>query len=589
MTHEDTDLRGLTSLLGSLDGKGYGAYKRLGGRWSFLRFTLHVDHVQGDPYATPTRLRALVPADVASFPEDLFRNRSRATGTASHLARCFGVAASDASTRAGSGKSGLLTIDAPGQAVLETTALRLGSDGSIEVRFQVGLPARGRRILGSRAVEILTQRVPDLVEGTCLASAHDPEVLRRHADANEDADALRTQVVERGWVSFVADGSHLPRRSGIDDRPLGTEQTVLFESPPTLRETLSAPNAGTVPGMAIRRGVTTITGGGYHGKSTLLAAVAAGVHNHRPGDGRERVVTDPGAVRIRAEDGRSVVGVDISGFIGPLPGGADTTDFSTPNASGSTSQAAATAEALEVGASALLIDEDTAATNFMVRDRRMQSLVPREAEPITPFIDRVRELWTRHGVSTILVIGGSGDYLEVSDTVIGLRDFEARDWTERAGEVVREHPTGRATEEATPLALPTPRRLLARSIDPSRGRRAIRTRSRGIHTLEFGESTIDLSALEQLVAPGQTRAIGLALVLLRDHLSRGSGHLSDALDAVESTLRTEGLDALSDRVPGDLAEFRRFELAAAVNRLRALEATPAPSPLPTDPNDGNFS
>ncbi len=565
------DQQRMTTLLDSLDGKGYGAYKRLKGEWSFPRFSLFVDYVQGDPYAAPSRLRAMIPPEVAALPADLFRTRPRAIGTASFMARRFADRAVDLSAGTGSGNSGRIRIEAPGQAVFETTALQLHPDGGVEIRFGVGLPAGGRRIRARAAIELLTERVPRAIDESGLSTAYELAELRLHAETNEDADALRDQLRDHRWVGFVADGSILPRRSGIDDRPLDTGDAVPFESPPALRAELDTPNRGRVSGMAIPRGVTLIAGGGYHGKSTLLRAIATGVHNHRPGDGRERVVTDPAAVKVRAEDGRSVAGVDISPFIGPLPGGADTTALSTPNASGSTSQAAAIAEALEVGATALLIDEDTAATNLMIRDRRMQALVPRDSEPITPLIDHVRGLTERLDVSVILVIGGSGDYLEVADTVIGMRHFRAADWSLRAREVVESHPTGRVPESSGPLSRPAARLPHARSIDPSRGRRSVRIRCRETDAIEFGETTIDLRGVDPLPARSQTRAIGLALVLVRDHLEQGATSLPEALDRVEAAIRTDGLDTLSDRRPGDLSAFRRFELAAALNRLRTLE------------------
>ena len=150
------------------------------------------------------------------------------------------------------------------------------------------------------------------------------------------------------------------------------------------------------------QGITLIVGGGFHGKSTLLNALEAGVYNHKPNDGRELVITDPDVVKIRAEDGRSVSGVDISPFINNLPFGQETTQFSTENASGSTSQAANIMEALECEELLrMLVDEDTAATNFMIRDQRMQQLIAKDKEPITPFIDRVRQLYNEHNVSTI--------------------------------------------------------------------------------------------------------------------------------------------------------------------------------------------
>jgi predicted ABC-class ATPase len=417
---------------------------------------------------------------------------------------------------------------------------------------------------------MLLSAVPDLVHRNLCAEAHDLQEMERWAATTEDADAIRAALPDAGLVAFVGDGSSLPRRTGVDDRPLEGSEVVLFTSPESLRVELETPNAGRVTGMGVRRGVTLIVGGGFHGKSTLLRALEFGVYNHRPGDGRERVVTVPDAVKVRAEDGRSVAGVDISGFIDNLPLAQDTRAFSTPNASGSTSQAAAIVEALEAGAGALLVDEDTSATNFMIRDRRMQELVPKEGEPITPFIDRVRELFKAHGISSLLVLGGSGDYLDVADTVIVLREYRAEEITARARAVAESHPTGRASEEAPPFVRPAPRTPDPASVDPRRGRRDVSVKVPDPRKLLFGEEEVDLSAVEQLVARGQVTAVGQALALARRDLMRAGATVPDVLAAVEDVVAKHGLDALDARRPGDLAGFRRFELAAALNRLRSL-------------------
>lgn len=567
-THDD-----LTRLLSRIDGRGYKAYKEIKGNWAFPDFALFIDHVQGDPYAAPSRVRVRVPGAVTGLSEEVCRPASRALGTACLLARRFdGVARREASRR-GSGKSGQIRIEHPGQQVIPNTAVRVEGDGTVEARFRMGLPARGRKVLGRQASELLVDDVGAIVEHSLVARAYEPEELRLHAETNEDADALRDGLADRNLVAFVADGARLPRRSGVDDRPLEGDDVVPFRSPEELRVTVDLPNAGEVTGMGIPRGVTLVVGGGYHGKSTLLRALELGVYNHRPGDGRERVVTDPGAVKIRAEDGRAVSAVDISPFIGTLPGGLDTRTFSTPNASGSTSQAAAIVEALEAGASALLVDEDTAATNFMIRDRRMQVLVPRHREPITPFIDRVRELHERLDVSSILVLGGSGDYLDVADTVIAMNEYVPADVTTRAREVAEAHPTGREPEVPGPLSDPPARRPRKGSVDPSRGRRDVSIKVRGEETILFGTEEIDLSAVEQLVSWGQTRAVSEGILLARKRFMDGGRTVPEILDAVMDVLDSEGLDALGYGHDGDLVRFRRYELAAALNRLRTLEVS----------------
>jgi predicted ABC-class ATPase len=323
--------------------------------------------------------------------------------------------------------------------------------------------------------------------------------------------------------------------------------------------------------MGIPEGVTLIVGGGYHGKSTLLKALERGVYNHRPGDGRERAVSHPATVKIRAEDGRSIQGVNISPFIRDLPNGQDTKSFQTPNASGSTSQAANIIEAVEAGARTLLVDEDTAATNFMIRDRRMQALVPREKEPITPFVDRIRELHRVHRVSSILVLGGSGDYLDVADTVVAMEDYRPQEVTSEARDVARSLPTGRHPETGDPLVPLSPRIPDPSSLDPRRGRREESLKVLGTRGLIIGREELELSSVEQIVSWAQLRAIGQALLLARREYMNGARSMAEILDLVEARINSQGLDVLDPRKTGNLATFRRFELAAALNRVRTLK------------------
>jgi predicted ABC-class ATPase len=458
----------------------------------------------------------------------------------------------------------------PGQLVLRTTALRVDRKGAVEARFTVGLPARGRRIDASAAIRLLTDDVPSVVRSTLFAAALDLDTVERHAAAAEDAAALRAALEPNGLIAFVADDARLPRRSGVDDRPLEGREVVAFRAPESLRRTITLPNAGPVTGMGVPPGVTLIVGGGFHGKSTLLRALQDGVWDHRPGDGRELVATRTDAVKIRAEDGRAIAGVDISGFIDGLPLGRSTDAFTTPNASGSTSQAAAIVEALEAGARVLLVDEDTSATNFMIRDRRMQELVPPAGEPITPFVDRARELHDEHGVSTILVVGGSGDYLDAADLVIRMTEYRPTDVTAHAARVAADHPTGRRSEASRPFGRPTARYIDRSCLDPSRGRRARYVRTPDDRTLIFGRDTVDLASVEQLVLRGQIRTVGEALAWIASRLDPEVTGVADILTAVERTLEEEGPDGVADRVVGDLAAVRRYEIAAALNRLRSL-------------------
>ncbi|MFW6070734.1 MAG: ABC-ATPase domain-containing protein [bacterium] len=556
--------------LHQIDGRGYKAYKSIAGQYDYHRFTLIVDYVQGDPYASPSRLRVRVPQQHAGYPPQTYDNHSRRVGLESYLAIAFHHACRDESARRGSGKSGLIAIDAPAQQLIERTALQVTPD-YVEARFVVGLPARGRKVLGRQAAEMLGDALPHIVAQSLFYENNDAALLQRYVETNEDADALRAQLAARNLIAFVADDSILPRRSGVDDRPLTGPHVVLFRSPDSLRVSFDLPNAGRVSGMGLPAGVTLIVGGGFHGKSTLLNALERGVYNHRPGDGRERVVADPAAVKIRAEDGRRVAGVDISPFIDNLPFGQDTRAFSSDNASGSTSQAANIVEALALGAQVLLIDEDTAATNFMIRDRRMQALIAREKEPITPFVDRVQQLHRQRGVSTVLVIGGSGDYFDVADHVIAMDTYVPRDVTTEAQAIAQTVGGDRRREGSDTVGDIRPRAPIPASIDPGKGRRRVRVRTHGRHTIQFGTESIDLSAIEQLVDGSQTRAIAEALVHAWDHYIDGQRTVAQVIDRVMADVENEGLDTLSPFLRGDLAAFRRFELAAALNRLRTLE------------------
>ncbi len=556
----------LRTRIARLDGRGYKAYKSLRGAYAFPRFTLYLDHIQGDPFAAPTAARVIIPQAQAGFPRHLTEHPARQVGLAHYLAERFAAAARGVSRSRGTGHSGQIRMAPVGQQMLRRTAV-LVSPQAIEARFTVGLPAAGRRILAREAIQLLLDDVPRVVAQSLFYAAIDPAQAQAYAFTAEDAEALRALLEPKGWVAFLAEGSLLPRRSGVDDRPLpdGVPLTV----PPTLRAEVTLPHAGRVVGLAIPQGVTLIVGGGFHGKSTLLRALEYGIYNHKPGDGRERVVSHPHTVKIRAEDGRYVAGVDISGFINHLPGGRTTACFHTENASGSTSQAAAIMEALELGARVLLIDEDTAATNFMIRDRRMQALVHKAKEPITPFIDRVRELYTERGVSTVLVIGGSGDYLDVADTVLWMDAYHPRDATAEARAVAARFPTGRQPEAQGPL--PRPRRVpLPGSVDAAKGRREVVVKVHGPRSLQVGRATIDLSAVSQLVEPAQARAIGLALAYAATRYFDGRRSLAEVAQRLMADLEAQGLDALAP-TPwpwGDLAEFRALEWAAAFNRLR---------------------
>ncbi|TFG93599.1 MAG: ATPase, partial [Myxococcales bacterium] len=443
--------------------------------------------------------------------------------------------------------------------------------------------AAGRRILGREAARLLCEELPRLALHSLCWGQLPGDELRRFVASVENQEDLRARLGAVGLVAFVGDGSILPRESGASDAPMATQDAKPFRSPASLRVEVDVlhPDEGPTgtgarwKGMGIPEGVTLVVGGGYHGKSTLLRAIERCVFSHVPGDGRERVVSAQGLVKVQAEDGRRVERVDIRAFVGALPGGRETDAFSSDDASGSTSQAASIAEAVEAGATGLLLDEDTSATNLLVRDARMQALVAKRDEPITPFVERVRELHGRLGVSTLLVMGGSGDYLEMADHVIAMRCFEAFEVTAEARAIAADFPTGRRCEAAEPLAAPLARAPLAASFDASRGRRDVRIDARGRDTLLFGRAEIDLRGVPQIVDASQTRAIGYAILRVACGLEQQETSLRELLGILDAELAIEGLDDLDPlhrpgTHPGELARPRALEIAAAINRLRTL-------------------
>lgn len=559
----------LKGILNRIDGRGYKAYKEIEGKYDCEGYILLVDHVQGDPFASPSRVRVQVPQRIASFPRDTRRNKSREVALRDFLTRRF----LEASRRfckgnRGTGKSGLISIDHPRQEILERTSAFV-TEEYVEARFMMGLPAFGRRIAGRHAEAMFFQELPRIVQASLTYKSLSEKALHEHIETSEDADFLRDQLDHLGLVAFVVDGGILPRASGVDPRPLIEGRVVTFESPETLRVEVGLPNRGTITGMGIPKGVTLIVGGGYHGKSTLLRALELGIYDHIPGDGREFVVTNPYTVKIRAEDGRYIKKVDISPFITNLPFGLGTQAFSTEDASGSTSQAANIIEALEVGAKVLLIDEDTSATNFMIRDQRMQELVSKDKEPITPFIDKIRQLYQDLGVSSILAIGGSGDYFDVADLVICMVEYKPYDLTVEARGIAEKHKVGRIPEGGESFGRITERIPLAHSFDPSKGRREVKISSKGLQSIVFGTHTIDLGAVEQLVDISQTRAIGDAIYYATKFMD-GKRTLEEIIKAVLKGTMEKGLDVLGHGPAGSYAEFRGLEFAAAINRLRTL-------------------
>ncbi|WP_368274713.1 ABC-ATPase domain-containing protein [Enterocloster lavalensis] len=452
---QSADLR---RLLESIDRKSYPAYKSAQGIYAFESYTLSIDHVQGDPFASPSKVSITVPHARAGYPGAYFDTPWKKTALEDYLVRQFGREIAQFNFKAkGSGKSGLIAISSPGPEILSRTACEITKTG-ITARFEVGFPAFGRTINSGELIKILFEFLPRCVKSVFFHASRNPKEVKAVAELAEDQQFIREELKRRGLVAFVADGAVLPRESGVSSRPM--KGGVAFSSPESLRVEMELPHRGRITGMGIKEGITLIVGGGYHGKSTLLKALELGVYNHVAGDGREYVITDDTALKLRAEDGRSINNVDISLFINDLPNKKDTRRFSTPDASGSTSQAAGVIEGWEAGSRVFLIDEDTSATNFMLRDELMQHIISRDKEPITPFIERARDLFVKAGISTVLVAGSSGAYFYIADTIIQMDCYVPLDITEKTKKACAEY--GEDPTKAAPgFSLPAPGRKLA--------------------------------------------------------------------------------------------------------------------------------
>lgn len=558
----------LQALLRRIDHKGYPAYKDTKGRYQFSEYIVSIDHVQGDPFASPSKVSIIVPGKQAGFAASLYDTKEKRIALEDVLLRKFSTQVRRVSfTAKGSGKSGMMSVSSPGQEVLERSALVIDpANGDLIVRMEIGFPANGRTINAGELEKILFRILPECIRQSLYQKAYKPGYLKAATDLAEDQLYIREQLSKLGYVAFVANGAVLPRKSGISSLPM--QDAVPFVSPASMELTLELPHHGTITGMGIQKGVTLIVGGGYHGKSTLLKALELGVYNHVAGDGREYVITDASAMKLRAEDGRGISHVDISMFIHNLPNGKDTTAFSTEDASGSTSQATSTVEAIEMGAKVFLIDEDTSATNFMIRDELMQRVVAREVEPIIPFIDRVRELYEVDGISTILVAGSSGSYFHKADCVIQMKQYAPVEITELAKQEAEHFPLKLETLPAA--ATEGTSRIVMQDTAFAKDNR-IKIKTMGLDGFSVNRSDVDLRYVEQLVDPEQVTALAHILKYLKLHVFDGRKSVCEAVEALYDNMEHGGFSAFAEGlVPGNLSMPRKQEMYAMLNRCRDL-------------------
>ncbi len=556
----------LRNILERIDHKGYPAYKDTAGAYQFRGYVLSIDHVQGDPFASPSDVSIHISGRTAAFPVEYYELPYRRIALQDLLTRSFGREAGKFSFQAkGSGRSGLISVSHCGQVIIERSACRILPEGGVVFRLHIGFPANGRTINARELIKILFDYLPQCVEKSLYSRSYPPKRLQEVMDLADDQHFIREELVRQGLTAFVADGSILPRESGVSSRPM--KGGIPFESPESLAVTMMLPHAGAKRGMGIPAGITMIAGGGYHGKSTLLKALELGIYDHIAGDGREYVITDQTAVKLRAEDGRSITGVDISLFIRNLPNGRDTTSFTTEDASGSTSQAANVVEAMEAGSRVFLIDEDTSATNFMIRDELMQRVIHRDSEPIIPFIDRVEQLYQSFGISTILVAGSCGSYFQKADCIIQMKQYQPIDITEMAKtEAERFLGTSEYTAGADRPSFLRHVRCTQRLGD------RVKIKTMGLDGVSIDKETIDLRYVEQLADAEQVAMLGTIMKYAISNLIDGHRTMTEIVDQIMKALEQKGMEGVygGRYQPAGYAMPRRQEIAACINRYRKL-------------------
>lgn len=556
----------LRQQLSSINRKSYPAYKSLKGVYRFPDYLLSIDHVQGDPFASPSHVSLYLPKQKGAFPEFCFRSLVTRIALQDLLTRKFEEQISAYSFRAkGSGKSGLISITRCGQEVLERTACEI-NDKEIIIRFTVGFPANGRTINAPELEKILFDFLPICVRKSLYYKNLPEGIVEQAVFLAEDQEYIRQELSKRNLAAFVADRSILPRQSGVSQKPM--KNSIPFLSPESLRIEMNLPHKGRIQGMGIPKGITLIAGGGYHGKSTLLNALEKGVYNHISGDGREYVITDSSALKLRSEDGRFIKDVDISLFINDLPNKKDTHCFSTLDASGSTSQAAGIIEGMEAGTKLLLLDEDTSATNFMVRDTFMQEVISREKEPITPFLERARDLYEKAGISTILVAGSSGSFFHIADTVIQMDSYRVLDITKKVKDLCRKYPLTSASVPA--FVMPKFNRTMTAPPLKGDGYKDLKLKVHGKDSFSLGKELVDLRYIEQIADPEQTAALGQILKYARENLIDNKKNLSQIISLIEKKLAEKGLAGIcsSSYTPCGLAMPRKQEIYSCFNRYR---------------------
>ncbi|MBR6832348.1 MAG: ABC-ATPase domain-containing protein [Fibrobacter sp.] len=558
-------MKALYQKIRTLNGKNYGLYKSLADKpWDFGDFALEFLHVQGDPYAPASRVVIKANLSMLGYAGEWGGSFERRLALSDFLHRKLSRLVKERYPD----KDAAIVFDTAGPEMLVRNSLWI-DNGELRACLQVRLPGEGRKIQAEVAAEILTMVLPDLVSAGLYYSKSDEAALQEHFRVLAERKEILAQLETRELCAFVPDGAVLPRASGLSELPL--EGAVPFTAPEQMAVTLNVCGRE-IRGMGIPKGITVITGGAFHGKSTLLQALTRAVYPHIPGDGREGIVIDESALRVGVEDGRSVRGTDLSQFVRDLPGGVSTKNFNTLSASGSTSEAANLLEAMEAGSRAFLIDEDSSAVNFLIRDVRVRKLLGDDREPLIPLTDRIREISVQ-GYSFILVAGACGDYLDLADNIVIMANYKA--------ECAKSSQPGTCSgEAAVSSARPFVGYMqpLQKSVRPTSAvERQVKVKLSGDTLLQIGFLVSDTSRLNTLVDKQQRLGAGFVLLnLLQNAASNSeSSDASNAGDSVAVTIQklyekiqNVGFRNLPQGMSREMSLPRVVDIACVAFRLR---------------------
>lgn len=574
-------MKALYQKIRALNGKNYGLYKSLAEKsWDFGDFVLEFLHVQGDPFAPASRVLLKTSLQKLGYAPVWGSSFERRLALSDFLLRRLSAVVQEHFPE----KNAPVAIENPGPEMLVRNSLWV-DNGDLRVCLQVRLPGEGRKIESEAAAEILTMVLPDLVSASLYNDSSRAAQLEAHYGVLADRVEILAELDKRGLCAFVPDGAVLPRASGLSEAPL--KDAVPFVAPPEMAVTLEICGRE-IRGMGIPRGVTVITGGAFHGKSTLLQALTRSVFPHVPGDGREGIVVDETALRVGVEDGRSVRATDLSIFVRDLPGGVSTKDFTTLSASGSTSEAANLLEAIEAGSRTFFIDEDSSAVNFLIRDIRVRKLLGDDREPLIPLTDRICEI-AQAGYSFILVAGACGDYLDLADNIVVMANYKAEcakstaaKFAKSVGELV-EPAEANATCESTSAGsvdLPAPRAFadymqpLQKSVRPASAvERQVKVKLSGDSLLQIGFLVSDTSRLNTLVDKSQRLGAGFLLLNLLQNAasnadSMAGDSVSEAAGKLCENIRNVGFRNLPQGLSREMSLPREVDIACTAFRLR---------------------